>query len=416
MKTFITAIPLFDKEMSVSAYRLCDKNAAKLLGTADDYQAAGEYLLSPGLNYVNKIGIEPFTGGKPLIVELNQYLLLMGVPTNTSIPPELLICMLPKDIPQDELILQKCQTLLDLGYHLGINGFPIHAPKSPLMDMVKYVMLDYSQKNYNTQLRGMMPYLHSKAVIIHNVPDAQTFMKINNTPNGLFSGNFYSQPITKNASSISPLKLNALQLLNQVSQDDFDIADTAKVVERDPSISIALLRFINSPAMPVRQKISSIRSAVTLLGHKEMKRWVNVAVSVTIAEDRPSEITKLSLVRAKFAENLATAYSMGIFAPSLFMAGLFSLLDVILQAPMEDAMKEIFVDERVRKALVEKSGPLYQVMDLIYAYERADWDKVTFNMIRNNLDPDTISQAFVDALIWYKALLTEIDEDQLERP
>lgn len=411
MKTFIVAIPVFDKEMSVLAYRLCDKNATKLFGTAHDYQAAGEYLLSPGLNYVDKIGIEPFSGGKPLIVNLNQYLLLMGMPANTKIPPELLICMLPKDITQDELILQKCQTLLDMGYRLGLDGFPLHSPKSPLMGMVQYVMLDYTQKNYSTQLRALMPHMHSKTTIVQNVPDTDSFLKVSNTPNGLFSGNFYSQPITKDAESISPLKLNALRLLNEVSQDDFDIGDIAKVIERDVSISIALLRFINSPAVGVRQRISSIRNAVAILGQREIKQWVNVAVSVTIAEDRPGEITKLSLVRAKFAENLANAYSLGVFAPSLFMAGLFSLLDVILQNPMEIAIKEISVDERVHKALVEHSGPLYEVLDLIYAYERADWDKVSINMLRNNIDANTISQAFVDALIWYKELLTEIDKE-----
>lgn len=416
MKTFVVAIPLFDHTMTVVAYRLCDRNADKLFGTANDYQEMGEYLLSPGLNLVEKVGIEPFAADKLLFADLNQYLLLMGVPTNLHIPPEQLVCTLPCTIPQDDLILEKCRNLLGRGYRLALNGFPLQAPKSPLMEMVSYVFLDYGANNYSTQLKAMMPYLQEKYVIISNLPDSASYDKVSSIPRAYFSGRFYSQPITRNAGPISPLKVNALHLLSQTNQEDFDLGEVAQVVEKDPSISIALMRFINSPALGMRQKISSIRNAVAILGQKEMRRWVNVAVSVSLAEDRPGEITRLSLVRAKFAENLANYYEMGVLAPSLFMAGLFSLLDVILERPMEDAINEISVDERVRMALVERKGPLYEVLDLIYAYEQASWDKVSINMIRNNLDVESITGAFIDALVWYKQLLMAIEEEETAEP
>jgi EAL and modified HD-GYP domain-containing signal transduction protein len=395
----------------VAAYRLCDRSAEKLFGTMNDYQEMGEYLMSPGLNLVEKVGVEPFAGDRQLFVDLNQYLLLVGVPTNMKIPPECLVCILPGTIPQDELILARCNRLLACGYTLAIDGFPLQYPACPLMDLVRYVILDFASPTYNKQMKAMLPHLSTKKVIISNVPDQDAYNKLLAMPNALFSGSFYSQPITRGAGAISPLKINALQMLNLVNQDDVDFTEATKILERDPSISIALMRFINSPTVGVRRKISSIKNAVAILGQKELKRWVTIAVSVTIAQDRPSEIIKLSLVRAKFAENLSNAYELGMFASSLFMAGLFSLLDVILQKPMPEAIKEISVDERVSQALVDGSGPLYDVLDMIYAYERANWDKVSINMLRNNVTPDAISTAFIDALVWYKQLLKSIDEE-----
>ncbi|MBQ4347410.1 MAG: hypothetical protein IJC39_03070, partial [Firmicutes bacterium] len=126
------------------------------------------------------------------------------------------------------------------------------------------------------------------------------------------------------------------------------------------------------------------------------------------------EITKLALVRAKFAEDIAAAFELGVFQQALFMAGLFSLLDVMLEKPMYEAIKEVAVSRFVEQAMIEKEGPLAPVMELVYAYERADWDKVSILMIQNQTDMDHISKAYLDALMWYRSLLQSIDDTESE--
>jgi len=117
------------------------------------------------------------------------------------------------------------------------------------------------------------------------------------------------------------------------------------------------------------------------------------------------------LIRARFAENLAKSFEMGIFAPSLFMMGLFSLLDVILEKPMDAAAKEVALDEGVRAALVDKEGDFYKVLDFISAYEHANWDAVAIKLVQYNLELEDIITAFIDALVWYKALLDAIGDE-----
>jgi len=173
-----------------------------------------------------------------------------------------------------------------------------------------------------------------------------------------------------------------------------------------------LLRFINAMNPNRSRRINSIRNAVAILGQKEVKKWATVAISISIGTDRPSELTRLSLLRAKFAENLAPAFEMALKSGTLFIAGLFSLLDVILQRPIDEAIKEVAADEEIINALVHKKGPIHDVLSLIFSYDRADWHTASIIMVRNGIDIEVLSQAFLDSLLWYKQLLASLDEEE----
>ena len=408
MKTLIVATPLFDSQMSVEAYRLNSRGGQKLLGMMDDYVTPWDAVLSPGLDLVKSLGVEPLAGDRPLFVDINEYHLLMGVPLSLGISPDKLVCVLPNSIRPDEHVIAKCRELKELGYVIAIDGFLEGHTGNPLFELIDCVIVDTHdykpEKKFISAIEGLSSL---KKVVLSDIPDMDKFDKLAGIPNTLYTGNFYNQPITKGKKEISPVKVNALTLLKQINVEDFDLSDIAGTIGRDPSLSISLLRFINT-VMP--RKISSIRNAVAILGQKEVKRWATAALSIQLAEDRPNELTKLSLIRARFAENLAKAFEMGVFAPSLFLMGLFSLLDVILEKPMELAAKEVALDESVREALVDKKGNFYKVLEFIFAYEHANWDSVAIKMVQNNLDLEDVTTAFIDALVWYKALLDAIGE------
>jgi len=412
MKTLIVAIPIFDSNMAVEAYRLNSRGGEKLLGMMDNYITPWDAVLSPGLDLVKTFGIEPLAGPCPLFVDINEYHLLMGVPLTLGISPEKLVCILPKDIKADEPVKNKCRELHEKGFRIAVDGFLDGHTSNPLFDLIDCVIVDIRDFTLDEKFIDAMNGLAKlKQIVLSDIPDMDIFNKLVGLDNALYSGRFYKQPITKGKTEISPVKVNALTLLKQINAEDFDLSDIAVTIERDPSLSISLLRFINT-VMP--RKINSIRNAVAILGQKEVKRWATAALSIQLAEDRPSEITKVSLIRARFAEDLAASFDMGVFAPSLFMMGLFSLLDVILEKPMKDAVNEVALDEQVKEALVEGTGDFYKVLEFIFAYERANWDDVAIKMVQNNLKLEEITTAFIGALVWYKALLDSIGADEDE--
>jgi len=409
MKTLIVAIPFFDSNMSVEAYRLCSRGGQKLRGLMDDYTAPWDAVLSPGLDLVKTLGVEPLSGVCPLYVDINEYHLIMGVPMTLGIPPEKLVCVLPNNIRPDDTVLNKCRELKENGFSIAVDGFLEGHSGNPLFALIDCVIVDTHDFPADTRfINGINGLSMVKKVVLSNISDMEKFNKLVGISNTLYSGDFYNQPITKGKSEISPVKINALTLLRQINEEDFDLSDIAGTIERDPSLSISLLRFINTV---IHHNIHSIRSAVAILGQIEVKRWATAALSIQLAEDRPGEITKLSLIRGRFAENLAKPFDMALFAPGLFLLGLFSLLDVILEKPMEDAVKEVALDEHVREALVNKSGDFFKVLDFIFAYEHANWDAVAIKMVQNDLDLEEITTAFIDALVWYKTLLDAIGDN-----
>ena len=409
MRVFIAAIPLFDENMAVQAYRLCDRSGDNTMGINSGFRGMGQAFQSPGLSLVEKVGIEPFAGDKPLLAEINKVQLLTGMPIGMKIEPSRLVCLFPGDMPVEADVWDRCEALRYAGYMMAFNGFPTGGTKNPLIRFASYIILHYGDKKLEERYNILALHAPHTKVIISGIPDTTAHKKMMSQYQGLYSGKFYNEPITAGETDIAPVKVNALQLLNQVNQPDFDLSDIVNIIERDPALSISLLRFINSSVVGLRREVNSIASAIAILGQNEVRRWATVAISVNLSQDRPGEITKLSLVRAKFAENLAGAFELGVFQPALFMAGLFSLLDVILQKPMAEAIKEVAIDKNVMEALVNKAGKLYPVLEMIYAYEHADWDGVSILMIKNQTDVDTVSKAFVDALVWYSRLLESID-------
>ena len=411
---FVSAIPLFDSRMAVHAYQLMTHDGDKLLGSAEDHRMLGGELLAPALELVKDVGVEPFAGSRDFLIELSKYQLLIGMPVNMKIPPENFVCTIDKDTLNDNAAYAKMGILKRNGYRMALIGLPESISIETAVDFFDYILLSSESDSFTQDMKVIRPHIMKTILVITDIQDMATFSRLAGARNVLFSGDFYSQPITKGITEISPLKINALRLLGQINEEGFDLIDAANTIERDPALSISLLRFLNAMNPDRSNRIDSIRRAVAILGQKEVKKWATVAISIGIGEDRPGEITKLSLIRAKFAENLAPAFSMAIKSGSLFIAGLFSMLDVILEKPMTEAIDEVAAESEIREALVNGKGRIHDVLSLIYAYERADWHNTSISMVRNGIDIEVLTQAFLDSLYWYRQLLDSIDKAESE--
>ena len=411
MKFFISSVPFFDANMAVHAYRMRTHDGDKLLGIAEDHRMFGEELNAPALELVKEIGVQPFAGDNELFVRIRKYQLLIGMPLSLQIPPENLVCIIDKDTLADNAAYAKLGILKRKGYRLAIDGFPRAISMDTAVKVFDYILLSCSDESFNGELKEVRPFIFKIRLVITDVPDMESFKKYSGARGVLLSGDFYSQPIAKSRTDLSPLKINALNLLGQINDDSFDLGTAAEIIERDPALSISLLRFINAMNPDRSRKIDSIRNAVAILGQKEVKKWATIAISVGMGDDRPSEITRLSLIRAKFAENLAFVFGMPVKSGILFISGLFSLLDVILQMPLEKAIDEVAASGEIRAALLDSKGQLSEVMKLIFAYEHANWHRTTIIVVRNGIDIDDLTKAYLDSLHWYRQLLDAIKDE-----
>mgnify|MGYP000653431882 FL=1 len=188
-----------------------------------------------------------------------------------------------------------------------------------------------------------------------------------------------------------------------MEEDDFDLTKAADIISQDTALIISLLRLANTRSF--NSEITSVRVAVSMLGQKDLTRWIQPTVIEKLCSDKPNELMRLSLLRAKFAENLAPVFGMAMRSQELFLTGLFSILDIILDCSMEEALSMVRVSGKIRTALLEHTGSLAEVLHFIVKYESAEWQEVSRQLVLKNIEIPDVSHAWVSSLQWYAKLI-----------
>ncbi|MDE7199235.1 MAG: HDOD domain-containing protein, partial [Lachnospiraceae bacterium] len=220
-----------------------------------------------------------------------------------------------------------------------------------------------------------------------------------------FEGKFYRIPITKGETEVSPLKMNYLELMNIVNDADFELTEAADVIGRDTALVVELLKMVNHIA--INSQVTSIRHAAAILGQRELKKWINTVITKELCADRPNEVSRTSMLRAKFMECLAPVFGLGTKSAEVFLMGLFSILDIILNMSMEEALKKVTVSKEIEDALVHRTGELANIYSFVVSYEAADWQEISRQLIVLGVDTDMIYQAYTETVCWYKEMFFE---------
>jgi len=404
----IIPVPFFDKEMAVSGYFFQFQEGNSLLRANQAEREFDGAALSPLLATLNVAGIDAFTMGLPIFVPINGISLLANLADQCKVPPEKVIFVISPDVKPEEPYISAISGLKKLGFRFAMQDIPRVDLYGPVANLCDFAFFSYKLM-HRVEWQVMYAlvrkdYKHLK-VAITDIDTQEHFEELKKQDTTLFEGRFYRMPITKGAHNVNPLKFNLIKLLNLVREESFEFSEVSAVVQRDTALSVSLMRMINSPALGLTQKVNSISHAVALLGQKEVSKWVTTAVSKLLGSDRPDELTRLSLVRARFAENLAVKFKVEDQSQSLFLMGLFSVLDVILELPMKNALAMLNVTDEIREALLEGKGEFGAIYSFIQKYESADFKSVSRSLIVYDLEPSEVYTAYIGALTWYRDVI-----------
>lgn len=403
----LTLIPFFDRNMSVSAYSLFTRKNnflmnPSLLGSRQFDGAA--YV--DGLELIQELGTTTLSGGKPIFVSLNNISIFSSLESeckNTNHAPILLI---DQTFPPVSMYTDRIRELREFGYHFAIRNLPVHCYEdyAPILSQMDYILIDCQKIDAvkaSFYFRKLYPDI---CICASNIPDMETFGKLSPAETiSLFEGTFFRMPVTRGEHKVSPLKINYISLLNLIEEDDFDLTKAADIISQDTALIISLLRLANTRSF--NSEITSVRVAVSMLGQKDLTRWFQTTVIEKLCSDKPNELMRLSLLRAKFAENLAPVFGMAMRSQELFLTGLFSILDIILDCSMEEALSMVRVSGKIRAALLERTGSLAEVLHFIVKYESAEWQEVSRQLVLKNIEIPDVSHAWVSSLQWYAKLI-----------
>ena len=404
-----TLIPLFDAEMKVCAYSV--------------FAQKHNYFLKPGLNgtirldgagnvtgldLVDSMGLETLSFEREVFVEMNNISVFAAIDEQCSAPHEQLVLLMDHTVTPEPMYIDRLVELKKMGYKLAVRKLAIEQfePYKELLRLMDFILLDHKRiriESAKIYFSKQYPNIRLCAVNVDRQDEYDALVEQGGYD--LYEGAFFRMPIEKGEREIAPLKINYIELLNVVNAPDYDLTDAADVVGRDTALVISLLEMVNR--MTIQSGVTSVRHAAAMLGQKELKKWINTAITKELLADKPSEIMRLSLLRAKFAENLAPVFELAQMTQELFLMGLFSVLDIMLDKPMKEALEIVKVSKSIHDALLEKTGPLAPVMNFMREYENASWQEVSRLMVLSNIDMDPVYEAYVGSLKWYRDLFKE---------
>ncbi|MCL1936205.1 MAG: HDOD domain-containing protein [Defluviitaleaceae bacterium] len=398
MKLFFVPVPVFDENMFVHYYRFKFKNSNDLLLDGQGARMFDGNINPKILQILDDVGIQTLTLGKPLLIPFTNLLLLSDFHKTTKTEPSNIIIALDSTVTDDEIYIKKILECKQLGYKFAILFSGIENYKN-IIKFADYIIIKQtlSNKEASTLIKKYPEKIH----IASNIKNFNIFRIVKSIGYKRFEGKFYTTPISiSSVNDVKPNKTIAIQLLNIIKDDNFEINDVSKLIEKDISISVLFLKYINK--IVIGTKIKTIRHAASMLGQKEIKKWVITAVFMNISSDIPSELNRVSLIRAKFAENLAKYFNLEEEAESLFLMGLFSLVDVMLGLNLQSALKMLNISENIIEALVNNKGIYFPVYEFIELYEAGNWTNVSRFLIIQNIPAEELYNMYIDSLNFYK--------------
>ncbi|MCR4647831.1 MAG: HDOD domain-containing protein [Lachnospiraceae bacterium] len=399
-------VPLFDEKMAVKSYSLISRKknifSNPLLGSTEINDSIGQI---DGLEIIDNVGMTTLSSDKEIFVPVNCISIFTDIASQCRAPHSRIVILMDNSLTPDEMYVKRIRELKDSGYKFAISKLKVSDFENyrPVLSLIDYIYLDYTKIDITkAQVYFMKCYPNIK-LIAENIQSNEDYELLKSQGGyHFYEGSFYRLPVTKGDNEISPLKINYLSLLNEVNTPDFDLQSVADIISHDTALVLSLLEIVNR--MSRNSKITSIRHAAAMLGQKELKKWITTAVAKELCSDKPSEITRLSLLRAKFAENLAPTFGLAMKADELFLMGLFSVLDIILSKPMDEALKTVNVSKEISQALLESKGDFYQIINFIRLYEGGDFNELNRLEIVDRIDVSDVYDAYKESLKWYRDL------------
>ncbi|MBM7614152.1 EAL and HDOD domain-containing protein [Alkaliphilus hydrothermalis] len=400
---FIARQPIFSKSLKVYGYELLFREdiESKSFGQATATKATATVL-----GGLFEIGIDRIADGKPAFVNFGYDLLLSD--TLELLNPKSLVIEVLEDITVDDEVLNRLIFLKSKGYQIALDDFIEDYdlyPIVPLADIIKYDLIATPLDTIQMEVKRALQ--QNKILLAEKIETEEQFLMAKDMGFTLFQGYFFSKPnIIGKTNDNKSNKVQYARIINELKKDEPSYKTLAKVFETDVNLSYRLLKVISNRSD--KDLIYSIKKALIYMGFKEIERWINILMLQDLSTNKPEELVKLSLVRAKLGELIADNSSFKKRKQEISMMCLFSNIDAILDETMDEALLEISVTDDIKESLICKRGILRPICELIYSYEKGNWDEVKVIAEEIGIDKKKLVQLYLSSLKWADEVLSTV--------
>jgi len=396
MDTFIARQPIFDLQKNVFAYELLFRSGWENYFSHDDIDQAASKVIGDS---VLVHGLDTLTAGRKGFYNFSRETLLEAY--YTVLPKEETVVEILEDVEPDASVIKAAEKVKEAGYTLALDDFVYNDRFKPLLDLADIIKVDFllSDRNEQAELAARFAPQGIK-MLAEKVETWEVYQDAIKMGYVYFQGYFFSKPTVLTSKDIPSFKLHYLQILRELQKPDLDYDGLEKIIKIEVSLSYKLLRYINSAFFGWKTDVSSINHALVLMGENDVKKWASLMVLSSMADDKPDELVVQAVFRARFSECLAPYFGLNAQSQDLFLMGMFSLIDAIIDTPLCEILEKLPISDELKRALLEQKGRMGEVYQLVLAYERGKWSEITELTEQFRIKEEGVPQFYLSALEW----------------
>jgi c-di-GMP-related signal transduction protein len=370
MKTFLARQPIFNRHQRVIGYELLFRSGPEnFFAGPEDHSRASSIVMVESFLMPQALSL---TSGKKAFINVTRETLL-----DESIylfPPEIAVVELLEIIRPDEEVLRACRKLKERGYTIALDDYIDDDCMAPLLELADIVKVDFvsvlGDERRKLAEKLARPGLSLLAEKVETVEDFEAAKLMGYT---YFQGYFFARPSMLTRTEPPSEAASYFRLIKEIHQPELDYLRIEKVLRGDPTLSYKLLRYINAVAFGARCEITSIIYALSVLGEALIRKWVTVVALVGMSGEGRLEAVRSSVIRGTMCEAVARSSGLLGQAESAYFLGLFSMIDALLERPMEVILDELPLAFEIKAALMGQQNQLWAVLQYVIAYEQGEW-------------------------------------------
>ena len=394
---YVARQPILDQHGKAHGYELLFWNGREPI-IQDNSDKAARSMLDKTVAY----GLEQLACGLPAFVRCTADL-LTGQWVEV-LPAHLTVLELPANTEPTPILLAACVKLKEEGFRLAVIDYAGQPESGALVELADYIKIDLAAVDAD-QRQKLLRQLHGSAayLVATHVETQGEYGQASSEGFDLFQGYYFCRPEPVESHRIPGNRLIHLEILDDLQNDPIDLHRMSQLVMCDASLTYRLLRLVNSPVCAIRQEVTSIQSALMLVGEATFRRIAMLAIASDFNSDQPAEILRMAFVRGRFCEQAANL--CGLASSEQYLIGMVSLFPAMLRILIEDLVHLLPLRHEAIDALLGKGNPEGVLLQWIVCAEYGDWAGCNAIVRANNLDREQLIWLHAQAVAWADAAL-----------
>jgi c-di-GMP-related signal transduction protein len=394
---YVARQPIVDGEEKVFGYELLFRDGLENAFSGDTDEASRATLDRSLL-----MGLDILCDGRRAFVNCTRDTLIKGLVT--LLPSNITVVEILETVPADPDVVAACRSLKEAGYMIALDDYVANDRRAALTELADIIKVEMQLTTEAERLTLIKTLGGRSRMLAEKIETQAEFVRARDHGFVYFQGYFFRRPEMMNTRDLPANRMNYLRMLQEVSRPELNLPRLERLIKSEASVCYRLLRYLNSAMFEFQSEIHSVRHALSILGERDVRRWVRLVAAVGAGQDKPSDLVLSALVRGQFGELLAPRVQHG--ESDLFLLGLLSLIDAMLEMSMAEVLEKIPLDQATKAVLLGQPSMLRPVFQLMLAHESGEWEASAELSRSLQMDPEEVAGLYWQAQQWAREVST----------